>query len=64
MKIKSVTNCARCGKNHKELEAHEFTIPPTNTLFTHWIMCPELNEPILMYMLETKAKDVKDESVG
>lgn len=43
--------CARCGKVHKGLVFQEIRNPiyagPFETL-THWTMCPELDQPILM----------------
>jgi len=46
----SLKHCARCGGNHKELIFHKFTIPAHD--YTHWCMCPKLNEPILLIMTD------------
>lgn len=48
----SVKNCARCGKNHKDITFMRFKNPPTT--HTHWSMCPNANEPILMKMVDDK----------
>lgn len=50
-KIYGIRNCSRCGGEHPELEAHDFTrpveingIPP----FTRWATCPTNGEPLLL----------------
>ena len=45
-----VSGCARCGHTH-EVEFKEFSrqnVEIGGFVETHWGMCPELNEPILM----------------
>lgn len=46
-----VRRCVRCGKNHDQLLFKPLSTPilsgPFETL-THWSMCPELDQPILM----------------
>lgn len=42
-----VGHCARCGKNHTQIE---FT-PFNHEVYTHWALCPEKNAPILMTMM-------------
>ena len=46
-----VKSCARCGKRHGQLTFQKLKNPiyagPFETL-THWAMCPELDQPILM----------------
>lgn len=46
--------CARCGEDHKTLTFAALTTPMRVDLgqrdweeFTHWAMCPTLNEPIM-----------------
>lgn len=50
--IITLNGCARClGEGHKALVFHAFTlnqIEDSNGNFTHWAMCPVVNEPILM----------------
>jgi hypothetical protein len=50
--IVDVSCCARCGKDHKDLEFKEFKgwLPEdaTGIQWTHWGMCPDLNEPIML----------------
>jgi len=41
--------CARCEKDH-EVEVKVFTNPPP--IYTHWALCPNLNEPILIKIIE------------
>jgi hypothetical protein len=43
-----IKTCARCGKDH-EVEMKQFTNPGN---YTHWAMCPELQEPILIIVIE------------
>ncbi len=54
MKIKWLEGCARCkGEGHAGLDFKEFTHPfvievDPETEWSHWAMCPTVNEPILM----------------
>lgn len=53
MKIRDVSNCARCGGYHKELEAKQLTKPfapeaATPITWTHWATCPTNGEPIMI----------------
>jgi len=53
--VTSVYNCARCHKDHKKLEFHEFTFPVEDsdgTKWTHWVLCPFSEEPILLKVVE------------
>lgn len=56
--IKSIVGCARCGgEGHKNLKFKKLKNPvqATQTFqLTHWAMCPETNEPILMAILENQ----------
>lgn len=42
-----VTNCARCGENHSNIEFIRFKRNQIDEC-EFWGMCPKLNEPILM----------------
>lgn len=46
-----LSTCARCNKRHDGVTFRKLTNPiyagPFETL-THWAMCPELDQPILM----------------
>lgn len=47
----SVTNCSRCGKDHPLLFFRKIVSPIADsdgTLWTHWSLCPNFGEPILM----------------
>lgn len=47
--------CARCdGEGHEGLTFHEFT-RAVDGRYTYWAMCPTLNEPILMEIVEREA---------
>lgn len=51
--VTDVSDCARCGKDHAELDFSRFTRNPQKdgddgVEWTHWSMCPELQEPILL----------------
>lgn len=46
--ILKIDTCARCNKDHLAVEFHRFRNPPMT--YTHWGVCPETKEPILMYV--------------
>lgn len=51
----SVTGCSRCGNNHQNITFAKFTNPVKDTgsqIWTHWTICPVLNEPILLYAFD------------
>ena len=50
-KIVSITCCARCGLDHKDLEFSPLTIPDPE--FQWWAPCPTNGEPVLMQVIET-----------
>lgn len=53
--------CDRCGKSHKDLEIYHFTRP--EELCTHWSVCPETAEPILMKgVVELHQEKAKEET--
>lgn len=45
--VRAIVNCARCGLDHENIEARPFSRRPWNK-FTHWLICPETGEPILV----------------
>ena len=45
-----VFRCARCKKNHTNVEFKPFTYKPTK--YTHWAICPNNGEPILMKLIK------------
>lgn len=55
--ISKLTGCARCGETHVHLTFKPFTHPPKQTkvisadnpVYTHFCMCPTMQEPILMW---------------
>lgn len=52
--------CARCEQDHKQLKFTEFSSHPiedeeSGIIWTHWALCPVLNEPILLHIKETGA---------
>lgn len=50
-----VQNCARCGETH-EINFEEFSLRPVKSggdTRTHWGMCSNTNEPVLMKFEET-----------
>jgi len=50
----TITNCARCGKNHEDLEFEVLARPaPSGDLeYTAWAPCPTNGQPVLMETLE------------
>ncbi len=53
LKIKLVENCARCGKNHRNLEFNRFTRVCKD--FTHWAMCPVTRQPVMLQAIDDPA---------
>jgi hypothetical protein len=53
-----IESCARCGCNHSDVTLKPFVNPIG--VFTHWVMCPVLNEPILMQMKENPKDDAQN----
>lgn len=53
--MSKLTNCARCGNNH-EVEWIELKKPMEigNYKFTHWCLCPDTDDPILMYIVKVE----------
>jgi hypothetical protein len=53
MKIK-VLHCARCGEDH-EMEFSKFSDNPIEcdeTIYTHWGLCPNTSEPVILTIIE------------
>ena len=50
MKV-TVRNCARCGEDH-EMEFNPFSQNGIDD-FTHWGMCPSINEPVLLKFIDS-----------
>lgn len=53
-----INDCARCRKVHKDMVAKPFTKPTLiftikREAITHFAICPNTNEPILMRILKT-----------
>ena len=46
--IVDVKNCARCGQNHDKMSFLKFIGPPQEAHYTHYCICPQTLEPILM----------------
>lgn len=49
-----IKNCARCGNEHVKLPIYQFTQPVSET-FRHYSICPNLEEPILVEVIEVSA---------
>lgn len=56
--MSSISNCARCGENHDDIEWKALTraIPENDgsILWTHWYPCPTNGEPILCATIPTE----------
>lgn len=48
-----VPNCSRCNDDHKGLKFKKFIFSPVGTM-THWSICPNVEEPILMKLEDPK----------
>ena len=46
-----VNGCARCGQTHVNIVFKRFKNGPILRTYTHWALCPETGEPIIMYEL-------------
>lgn len=46
----TVRGCARCGKMHKNILFLRLKKPTTDK--THWSLCPNTQEPILLKIVE------------
>lgn len=56
----SVTGCARCGANHTKLrfkQAKNPIIGEDGTTWEWWALCPNTGDPVLLRILEPKAKE-------
>lgn len=61
----NITSCARCGGNHSRLFAEELNSPhdPVGPeRYTHWCMCPETEQPILVAQAEKEGTRPKGNS--
>jgi hypothetical protein len=63
--VRDVINCSRCDSaQHKKLVFRRFKRPiivgngNAQTTFTHWAMCPILNQPILITLEDVPAEAV------
>jgi hypothetical protein len=54
MKV-TVLNCARCGEDH-EMEFYPFSQNGIDD-FTHWGMCPNINEPVLLKFINAAEQE-------
>lgn len=45
----NVTNCARCQKDHNELEIRELD---NSEKYTHYALCPTNGQPILITIVD------------
>lgn len=53
--VVNLINCIRCGDNHENLEFREFLEPPSfveEGTYSYFAMCPTLDEPMLMKVVE------------
>lgn len=53
IELKKLRKCARCGKDHNfSILFKKFKIPINE--WTHWGMCPNTKEPILLKLVDNK----------
>lgn len=64
---KTLTGCARCTGTHHDLTFQPL-LQPVEGRFTHWAMCPVVDEPIMLETVETMEDtppaDAKDAALG
>jgi len=46
--VVDIKKCARCGQDHDKMSFLKFTRPPQEGHYTHFCVCPQTLEPILM----------------
>ena len=46
-----IRHCSRCGGDHLQLLFNVFTRRHSSFKYSHWAMCPEMQEPIMMYIV-------------
>jgi len=49
--LTTIQCCARCGKDHENIELGRFTRPPSGS--THFATCPKTREPILIAVVDS-----------
>ena len=52
MRVLAIQNCARCKRDHDELEAYMFQNPvriDSEWSFSYWATCPTTHEPVLIH---------------
>ncbi len=53
--VMNVSNCARCGKDHDNLEFDKLTAPIASDdgsePWNYWAICPISGEPVLMRVI-------------
>ena len=64
-KTYKITSCARCGNDHEGIIYRKLTNPMLagGVILTHWALCPELGEPIMMYFIDVPEGVDKDKKV-
>jgi len=51
----SLSNCARCGGAHEQLEVKPLDNPPDR--YTHFAMCPISQQPIMVKIVAEQGSD-------
>jgi hypothetical protein len=46
--VVDIKKCARCGQDHDKMSFLKFTKPPLESHYTHFCICPQTLEPVLM----------------
>ena len=59
----TVKSCARCGKDHKDLKFVRFAQAQPDDRHTHWAVCPNTLEPILL-VIEDDAPEAHESDQG
>lgn len=57
MKLKELKGCARCDEDHINLEMYPFSKHPIEDkdgIWTHYVICPNTNEPVLVMFINRK----------
>jgi hypothetical protein len=56
----TIYHCARCGETHKKLRFKQAVNPiisEDGTTWEWWALCPNTGDPVLMRIVEPKAKE-------
>jgi len=51
----TINSCARCGGTHVDIIFKKINVPCRD--MTHWVLCPNTKEPIMLRIVQTKEEN-------